>query len=190
MIGEQPPRLPTGSPALTARIRQYRTPSSGIILAMNNARQSLDTRLAVLAAELVLPGLPVVPDRVIPLALDLLAADRGTPGTVEVGALAPGSTMRDAETSIRQMLAEQGIDLPESVDTEEGQYAVALWALGNGGLSVGEFSVSFYPRLPAVGQQNETDQELVLLLDNWERESDPALRRRVEAKIREVAARA
>jgi hypothetical protein len=94
---------------------------------MSNAQLSLETRLAVLAAQLVLPGLPVVPDRVIPLALDLVAVDRSTPGTVDVGALAPGSTMREAEDSIRQMLAEQGINLPESVDTEEGQYA---WRCG------------------------------------------------------------
>jgi hypothetical protein len=157
---------------------------------MNIAQPSLETRLAVLAAELVLPGLPVVPDRVIPLALDLLAADRNTPGTVEVGALSPGSTMRDAEDSIRRMLAEQGVELPESVDNEEGQYAAALWAFSNGGLSVGEFSRWFYPRLPAVGQQSKMDQELVLLLDEWERESDPVLRRAGEARIRKAAARA
>jgi hypothetical protein len=157
---------------------------------MSNAQLSLETRLAVLAAQLVLPGLPVVPDRVIPLALDLLAVDRSTPGTVDVGALASGSTMREAEDSIRQMLAEQGINLPESVDTEEGQYAVALWAFSNGGLSVAEFSRWFYPRLPAVGQQSEMDQDVVRLLDEWERENDPVLRRAVEGRILKAAARA
>jgi hypothetical protein len=36
--------------------------------------------------------------------------------------------MREAEDSIRQVLAEQGINLPESVDSEHGQYEAALWA--------------------------------------------------------------
>jgi hypothetical protein len=157
---------------------------------MNQAAESLDVRIAVLAGQMWLPGLPVVPDDAIPLALDLLAADRDTPGTVEVASLAPGTTMRDAEGSIRQMVAEQGFEPRELVDTEEGRYEIALWVFGRGGMRVGEFSQWFYSRLSAWEQQGETDRAVVLLLDEWEHAGDPASRAEVETKIREVAARA
>jgi hypothetical protein len=98
--------------------------------------------------------------------------------------------MRDAESSIRQMLAEQGFELPELVDTEEGQYEIALCVFGRGGMGVGEFSQWFYPRVPAWEQQSETDRAVVLLLDEWEHASDSDARAEIETTIREVAARA
>ena len=151
---------------------------------MNPADQSLDQRLAAVAAELLLPGLPLVPDRVVPLALDLLAVDRDTPATVEVASLPRGSTMRDAEPSIRQMLAEQGIPLPESAVSDAEVYAVVLWAFAHGGMGVGEFAHRFYRLLPAWEEQSEEDRTLVQLLDEWEGTPDPADRAQVADRIR------
>lgn len=157
---------------------------------MDSAPEPLDVQIAVLAGLLCLPGIPVVPDQAIALALDLLAANRDTPGTVEVASLAPGSTMRDAESSIRQMLAEQGFEPPGLVNTEEGRYSVALWVFGRGGMGVGVFSQWFYPRVPAWEEQSETDRAVVVLLDEWEHSGDPVARAAIGAKIREVALRA
>ena len=154
---------------------------------MESAAGSLEARLIALAAELALFRLPVVPDRVIPLAVDLLAADKGTPGTVAVASLAAGLTMREAEAPIRQMLAEQGIPLP-AVDTGAERYTLAVRVFCKGGIGADEFSRWFYPRLPPWDEQTDNDKALAQLLDASERESDPHSRGLVEIRMREVAA--
>jgi hypothetical protein len=148
--------------------------------------KSLGVRLALIAAELSLPGLPVVPDRVIDLAIDLLTAGKDTPGTVAVASLPAGTTLRDSEVLIRQMLAEQDVELPEPAETEAEQYAIALWAFGNGGLSVWEFSRRFYAQVPSWDHQSTRDRQLILLLDDWER-ADAAGRDEIEGVLRRLA---
>jgi hypothetical protein len=150
---------------------------------------SLDSQLHGLSARLALPGLPPPTDEAIDLALRLLIADKPTPATVEVASLSPGTAMRDARPLILQMLSEQQVPLAAEGSSEVEQWTVVLWAFGRGGLPVWEFAMHFYGHVPALGEQDETDQEIVVLLDGWERETSQERRLPIEAKMREAALR-
>lgn len=121
------------------------------------------------------------------LALDLIVADRATPATVAVASLGPGATLRDAGDDIREMLREQGVAPPPAPSGEDPACTTALWAVGCGGLSVGEFSAVFYEYLPAWDDQDEVQRKIVVLLHDWEQETNPEARRPITAKIRETA---
>lgn len=157
---------------------------------MDPTPDPLTTRLVGVAAYLALPGLGPRIEAVVALALDLVLADRGTPATVAVASLGPGATLRDAGDEIREMLEEQGVLAPLPQQGQDPVYATALWAVGFGGLSIGEFSVVFYNFLPPWEVQNTVERQLVVLLDEWERETDPTKREPVAATIRTVAATA
>ena len=150
---------------------------------------SLDSQLYALSARLVLPGLPPPTDVAIDLALALLVADRATPATTDVATLSPGTPLRDAKSSILNMLTEQNIPLASEGSTEAERWTIALWAFGRGGLPVSEFAQHFYSQLPAVDDQDETDQEIVVLLDEWERETSPDRRLPLEDAMRAAARR-
>ena len=151
--------------------------------------ESLDSRLYALSARLVRRGLPPPTDIAIDLALALVIADRATPATTDVAALAPGTPLRDAKPLILDMLSEQDIPFAPEGSTEAEQWTVALWAFGRGGLPVSEFAQYFYSQLPAVGDQDETDQEIVVLLDEWQRQTSPERRLPLEAAMRAAARR-
>jgi hypothetical protein len=113
-----------------------------------------------------------------------------TPATVVVASLGAGATLRDSGDDIRQMLKEQGVTPPPPPAGEDAAYTTALWAVSFVGLSVGEFSAVFYNHLPARQDQNEAQRNLVVLLHNWETESDPEARRPINDAIRATAAKA
>jgi hypothetical protein len=160
-----------------------------MLLVPDQMFDSLDSELHGLSARLALPGLPPPADDAIDLALRLLIADRSTPATLDVASLSPGTTMRDAQQFIFQMLSEQHVPSAPDGSSEVEQWTVALWAFGRGGLSVSEFAMHFYGHLPALNEQDKTDREIVVLLDGWEREQSPERRLPIETRMREAALR-
>lgn len=150
----------------------------------------LALRLVGLAAAFDLRGHGPRVEDAISLAADLLMADRETPATVEVASLGAGATLRDSGDNIREMLREQGVTPPAPPAGEDAAYMTALWAVGLGGISVGEFSVVFYDFLPAWNDQSEVQRRLVRLLHEWDLESDAEARQSIAATIRQIAAEA
>jgi hypothetical protein len=157
---------------------------------MELASDPLTLRLVGVAAALDLPGLGPRVEQAVALALDLVVADRATPATVAVASLGPGATLRDAGDDIREMLREQGVAPPSPPSGEDPAYTTSLWAVGYGGLSVGEFSAVFYGYLPTWDDQDEVQRKIVVLLDEWEQESDLEARRPITDRIREAASTA
>ena len=140
-----------------------------------------------MAAALDLPGLGPRVDDAVALALDLVVAERDTPATVEVASLGKGATLRDAGDDIRMMLQEQGAAAPAPLDGRDATYTTALWAVACGGISVGEFSVIFYKYLSAWSEQDVAQRSLVVLLHEWEQESDLLTREPIAEAIRVAA---
>lgn len=173
---------------LAAALQSIGSPSSGDHVM--RAPDELTLRLVGVAAALDLPGLGPRVEDAISLALDLLIADRETPATVEVASLGTGATLRDSGDDIRAMLREQAVSPPAPRAGEDAAYTTALWAVGLGGLSVGEFSMVFYHFLPAWSDQSDVQRRLAILLHEWEQESDAEARQPIAATIRQVAAEA
>lgn len=144
-------------------------------------------RLVRVAAALDLPGLGPRVEEAVSLAVDLLVADRATPTTVAVASLGADATLRDAGEDIRDMLREQGAAPPAPPQGTEPAYTTALWAVGFGGLSVGEFSAVFYKHLPAWDHQDEVQRKIVILLSEWDMESDLEEPRPITEEIRRIA---
>jgi hypothetical protein len=175
-----PDRIAASTPALfDARLRHDQV--------MERVSDPLTLRLVGVAAALDLPGLGPRVEQAVALAVDLLVADRATPATAAVAALGAGATLRDSGEDIRQMLREQGVEPPPPSPGEEPAYTTALWAVGEGGLSIGEFSVVFYKYLPAWTEQDDDQRKIVVLLHEWESETDPETRRPITDALREAA---
>jgi hypothetical protein len=157
---------------------------------MERVPDPLSLRLVGVAAALDLPGLGPRVEEAVSLAVDLLVADRATPATVAVASLGAGATLRDAGDDIREMLREQGAAPPAPPQGTEAAYSTALWAVTFGGLSVGEFSGVFYNYLPAWDDQDEVQRRIVVLLSDWDMESDPDARTPIADEIRRIASAA
>ena len=147
----------------------------------------LTLRLVGVAAALDLPGLGPRVEQAVALAVDLVLADRATPATVAVASLGAGATLRDSGDDIREMLREQGAAAPSPPPGGDAAYTTALWAVGYGGLSIGEFSAVFYNYLPAWDDQDDVQRKIVVLLHAWGTESDPEARRPIADQIRDIA---
>ncbi len=147
----------------------------------------LHAGLALLAARFVLPGIGPDVDQAITLACELLAQDLDTPATVEVAALSYGTPLRDTGTLIREMLQQQGFPAPGPVAGEAEEFRAVLRALATGGLQAGEFFVVILNYLPAWEKQDELDRRLVVLLDDWTRQTTPQGRSAAAEALRAVA---
>ena len=88
------------------------------------------------------------------------------------------------------MLREQGVAPPPTLPGADPAYTTALWAVCCGGLTVGEFSAVFYNYLPAWDDQDEVQRRIVVLLHEWDQESDPEEAHRSRQRIREAASTA
>lgn len=148
---------------------------------------SVRAELALLAARFVLPGLGPDVNRAIRVACDLLARDLDTPATVAVGALAFGTSLRDAGPVIRDMLREQGFPAAAPDVGEPGAFATVLRAVAAGGMPTSEFFSFFLRVVPAWEQQEELQRRLVVLLNEWSQEATPQERLALEAAVRSVA---
>jgi hypothetical protein len=157
---------------------------------MRRASDPLTLRLIGVAAALDLPGLGPRVEYAVALAVELVVADRATPATVAVASLGAGATLREAGDDIREMLREQGTAPPSPPPDGDAAYATALWAVGLGGLSIGEFSGVFYDYLPARDEQDYVQRKIAVLLHEWETESDPEARRPTADTIRDIASAA
>jgi hypothetical protein len=147
----------------------------------------LRAELALLAAGFVLPGLGPDVNRAIMAACELLAEDLDTPATVAVAALAYGTPLRDAGPVMRDMLHEQGFPAAEPGAGEAEEFTTVLRAVAAGGMQAGEFFTFFMGVVPAWGQQDELQRRLVVLLDDWVRETTPEGRSARAAHLRRVA---
>ena len=156
---------------------------------MSDESENERRALALLAARFVLPGVGPDVDAAIRLACDLVAQDRETAATVEVAGLRYGTTLRDSEPMIRQMLAEQGLPTAERDAPEPERQAVVLRAVGAGGLTVGEFFGHFMSTVPAWDDQSEQQKALVLALNDWVDATTPEERARTAEGVRAAAAR-
>ncbi len=158
--------------------------------AVDETPDALTLRLVRVAADLALPGLGPRVEQAVSLAVDLVVADRDTPATLTVASLGRGATLRDSGEDIRSMLREQGVVPPTPPAGEDPAYVTALWAVGLGGLGVGEFSVVFYNFLPSWNEQSDAQRRIAVLLKDWDSESDLAAREPLTAEIQRLAAAA
>ncbi len=143
-----------------------------------------DARLHRVAIGLVLPAGLHVEDAVV-VAEDLVAAGFDGEATVEVAALSRGSSRSDAETLVRAMLAEHGIDIPV-IEDEDSAYRALLRAVGYWDLPIHVMEGCFYARVLAWDEQGPLDRELVVLLDEREHLTDPLERHAFDQEIRAV----
>lgn len=124
-----------------------------------------------------------VTEDAVSLACDLLGSRFETNATTDVAALAPSAPWNEAEVPVRAMLREQGVDLP---DAGFDPYEALLRAFGFWNLPVSELEGPFYVRLPAWDEQDELQRELVLLLDQRDGASQPAVRAAIELEMRQA----
>ncbi len=141
-----------------------------------------------LAARLVRPGLGPDPDQAIRLACDLIVRGLDTPAAVSVAALSYGTTLRDAGPLIRDMLTEQGIPLPGEDATDDERLGFMIRGFANGGLDYGEFFTAFIGAVPRWEDQDESQREIVRLINALDEETGPEARARVIASMRAAAA--
>lgn len=149
--------------------------------------QLLHAELALLAARFVLPGLGPDVDQAIKLACELLVFQLDTPATVAVAALRYGTPLRDAGPLLREMLQEQGFPAPSPDASQAEEFRAVLRALATGSLAVGESYAILLDHLPAWDKQDELDRSLMVLLDDWERQTTPEGRSAAAEALRAVA---
>ncbi|WP_188836117.1 hypothetical protein [Flexivirga endophytica] len=82
----------------------------------------------------------------IAIAVALLATGSNTPATVEVACLRPSASFWESRAVLIDMLIEQGMPIRGSADDS---YWIWIDGFGNGLLTIGEFELWFYERLPA-----------------------------------------
>lgn len=145
----------------------------------------LRAQLNRLAVRFVLPGrLPDV-DQAIRLACELIARDLDTPATISVAALSYGTTLRDSEPMIRDMLSEQRVPLPGDDATEPERFNFVLRAFASGGLSVGDMSAALF-RVPWE-DQTEVQRALLRLTIDLDQETSPTGKAAIVATMRAIA---
>lgn len=140
-----------------------------------------------LAASFVRPGLGPDPDKAIRLACDLIVRDLDTPAAVSVAALSYGTTLRDAGPLIRDMFTDQGIPLPGEDATDDERLGFMMRGFANGGLDYGEFFTAFIGAVPRWENQNESQREIVRLINALDEETSPEGKARVIASMRAAA---
>lgn len=123
----------------------------------------------------------------IAVAVALLATGSDTPATVEVARLRPAASFWESRAMLIDMLIEQGMPIHGSADDP---YWIWIDAFGNRLLTIGQFELWFYERLPAWESQGPLDQQLVTMLAERDSETDPGRKSTVERRMRQVARRA
>ncbi|GAA4735883.1 hypothetical protein GCM10023350_19690 [Nocardioides endophyticus] len=153
----------------------------------DSAATAFKDRLHRVAVAFILPtGLRV--DMAVTLAEDLVASGVGEAATIAVAALARDSLVSDAERPVREMLAEHGIDVPQTHD-EQVEYQVLLRAFGYWDLPIHNFEGPFYGQIAAWDDQGSLDRALVTMLDRRDHETTPQARAAVERAMRDTVRR-
>jgi hypothetical protein len=146
--------------------------------------RDLDARLRRVAVDFILPTGPRVDDAVA-VAEDLVASGSTGVATVQVAALSRTTSLSDAESLMKAMLAEHGIDLPSAED-EQSEYQTLLVAFGYWNLPIHLFEGPFYVQIPTWEDQGPLDRALVTLLDQRDHVTSPVGRDSIEEEMREV----
>jgi hypothetical protein len=153
----------------------------------DNATSAFEDRLHRVAVDFILPtGLDV--NLAVTLAEDMVASGVGEAATLAVATLARDSLVSDAEQPVREMLAENGIDVPQP-DDEQDEYQVLLRAFGYWDLPLYNFEGPFYVQIPAWDDQGPLDRALVIMLDRRDHETTPQVRAAVEQEMRATVRR-
>jgi hypothetical protein len=121
------------------------------------------------------------------VACDLLTIGLVTAATIDVAGLGCSIPLREAEPLIREMLDEHDVPVPGPDAGQAVKFQVVLRAFGTAALDVGEFAAVLHATVPAWDHQSETEQVLVGLLDDWERESTAVGQAEIAAAVRRVA---
>lgn len=154
------------------------------------ATRQLDwsTRLHRLAKPFLFQGsLPDV-DEAIRLACDLLVEGMDSPATTSVAALPFGTTVRDCEPLIREMLLEHGLQTPDEDSSDDERFGVMLQWFAAGHLTFGDIWGSFLRWLPAWEEQTAFQRALVRLSNELDWQTIPAARDETIGIMRTVAA--
>lgn len=148
----------------------------------DSATNAFAARLNRVAIDLILPaGLDV--KAAVVLAEAMVAVGVGQAATIAVAALERDAWTSDAESLVRDMLAEHGIDVPTPHD-EETEYQALLLAFGYWDLPLYNFEGPFYVRIPAWDDQGPLDRTLVTILDRRDHETTPEARSAIEQDMR------
>lgn len=119
----------------------------------------------------------------IDLACDLIVAGFDAPAVLDVAALYPDTTWRDAAQTVEDMLGYLGFAVPAH---EDARWLVILRAFGFSDLPIAEFYSPFLRRLPAWDAQSELERALMALLDDLDHATEPPGKEAVVARMREV----
>jgi hypothetical protein len=143
----------------------------------------LEARLHRVAVDLMWrTGGPRIDEAVI-LAEDLVAAGFADDATVEVASLRRDAIRSDAESLVRNILAEYEIDLPVA-DDDAAWFRVLLQAFGFWDLPLAYFYPPFLHQLRHGTSRTRWERTLVRLLDDLDHATDPARKTEVVQSMR------
>lgn len=154
-------------------------------MARDSGDEVLETKLRLLALQVLVTErdggrVPNMRD-VSLLAAELVAEGRDTPATVEAACLTQASSFWDHQPTITTMLSEQGV-LTNGNSDDAYRHVLYLFACKL--LSPAVFQGWFFERLPEWTSQDVLDQELVLLFEDRDHETDPHGKTLIEEQIR------
>ncbi|MEV0291431.1 MULTISPECIES: hypothetical protein [unclassified Kribbella] len=132
--------------------------------------EPFQSRLGRLAVEVVVGSQATATAQAIDLACDLISADLAPEAVVDVAALSPNETWRDAGPVVLTMFETLGMPVPDPSDTT-AEWDFLLRAFGFWDLSIANFYGPFMDRLPAWDDQSPIERTLTLLLEELDRET-------------------
>jgi len=145
--------------------------------------EPFQSRLGRLAAEVAIGCRATATEQAIALAYDLISAGLAPEAVVDVAALRPNETWREAGPVVLAMLATLRIPIPDASD-EAAEWELLLRAFGFWELPVADFYGSFLHRLPAWDEQSPMERLITRLLDELDRETTPERKAAVVERMR------
>lgn len=145
--------------------------------------EPVQPRLGRVAAEVVIGSQATATAQAIDLACDLISADLASEAVVDVAALSPNETWRDAGPVVLTMLATLGMPVPDPSDTT-AEWDLMLRAFGFWELPIAAFYGPFMDRLAAWDDQSPIERTLTLLLEELDRGTTPMRKAAVVEQMR------
>ncbi|MFD3406446.1 hypothetical protein ACFWUU_37515 [Kribbella sp. NPDC058693] len=140
-------------------------------------------RLGRLAAAVVVGRRATAIEQAIELACDLISYGLAPQTVVDVAALSPNETWREAGPIVLTMIETLGIHVPDPTDNA-AEWELLLRAFGFWDLPVADFYGPFLHQLPAWDKQSAMERSITRLLDELDRETTPAGKAAVVERIR------
>ncbi|NUR99798.1 MAG: hypothetical protein HOV67_31650 [Kribbellaceae bacterium] len=119
------------------------------------------------------------------LAEDLVAAGFAGEATVDVAVLRRDTARRDAESLVRNMLAECGIEVPVPGD-EDAEYRLLLRAFGFWDLPISDCGPPFLRQLRSWDQQDDLERTLIRLFGEFDHATGPTPKHEIVQRMRAV----